>query len=140
MDRSQSGEMAIPNSASAKYISSHNHLVFKDTHGFPLLEQHPAAQNATCSFCCTKQKAAATPVFVLCDLATKTNELKCTDHGGYLYICAPQLDRVALWIYTLLTPSLRCRLQSLLQRLPLPPKLVSSKFLESMNHVATATS
>lgn len=141
MDRSQRGEMAIPNSASAKHISSHDHLVFKDTQGFPFREQYPAARNATCSFCCTEQQAAATPIFILYDLATEANELERADHGGYILVARRHPTVLhAHSTYTMVKSLLRCHRQRLLQRPPLPPKPLSSTSLESVGRVATANS
>lgn len=51
----------------------------------PILGAALVGSNATCSFCRTEQQAA-TPVFMLCDLATKANELKLTGHGGYIHV------------------------------------------------------
>lgn len=65
-----------------------HHLLF-DIHGFPFLEQHRTGSYqsyATFSFCCKEQQAVATPAFMLCNLATKTNELECADHGGYPHV------------------------------------------------------
>lgn len=64
---------------------SRTNIFFPIAIGFPFLEQHRAAQNRHVR-CCTKRQAAATPVFMPCDLATKADELKRADHGGYIHV------------------------------------------------------
>jgi len=71
----------MPNSARAKHNPQRPRL--------PVLEAASDGSYqsyATRSFCYTERQAAATLVFMLCDLATKPNELKYAAHGGYIHV------------------------------------------------------
>ena len=77
-------EGKLANSAGATSFT-HEHLL-SNSYRLSILGAASGGSKPTCAFCCTKRQAAATRVFMPCDLATKADELKRADHGGYIHV------------------------------------------------------
>ena len=133
-------EGKLTNSAGATNFA-HDRFIFIDIYGFPFLEQHQVAQIQHVRS--VAQNDRQQPSLSSCRATSRRRPMSSNlliTAATYMFCTATGSDIIIHSTQVSITYMLRCHLTRLLQRPPLPPRPVSSKYPESVNRVITATS